>query len=530
MERASSKDSMLSVQLSEEVVKDPATLKEEAEAFKDLPFLKRNFTAAAFVYGLLIYSKNVGYFVEYEHGEEDEHTTTMYKYAGFIFGLTLIFDILGYMNAANPRKRFFSTILICVNTTATFTYVCMAFRLTPTLIDFMGNQLEIVRYLEWLFTCPCLILLMNELTQPKSHAIHTMVADYLVVIFGLVASYSYKPRCYLYAFLSYAFFCYVIYNMWKWFTDAINSKDDRPINRQSLSVIRFQSIACWSFFAVSWSFPLFMNMGPNPDVWFCLPDIGAKVLFSMVLVSSNVEQMQNLEVDRLNRFANELKGKMANSEKLLNTMMPPDVVQRLRDGKEVDAEEYECVTIFFSDIANFTVLSSKTPTNEMMRMLNRLWLKYDTIARKNNVYKIETIGDAFLGVSGCPSVCKDHAENVAQFALDILDMVKDFRTEDGQPIHIRIGIHSGPVTAGVLGDLCPHYALVGDSVNTASRMESNSEAMKIHISEATYKLIKHRYKCEARPPMEIKGKGVMQTYWLLGAADANETKSERKKK
>ena len=151
-----------------------------------------------------------------------------------------------------------------------------------------------------------------------------------------------------------------------------------------------------------------------------------------------------------------------------------------------------------------------------MATLNKLWLEYDAIAKKHKIHKVETIGDAYLGVAGCPDRDAKHAEQAAGFALDIIEMIKGFRTVTNESIQIRIGLHSGPVTAGVLGDLVPHWCLVGDTVNTASRMESTSKPMKIHISDATHNLIKHRFATEALPLMEVKGKGMMQTYWLTG--------------
>nr|6AOA_A Chain A, Bacterio-rhodopsin/guanylyl cyclase 1 fusion protein [Blastocladiella emersonii] len=181
-----------------------------------------------------------------------------------------------------------------------------------------------------------------------------------------------------------------------------------------------------------------------------------------------------------------------------------------------EAKEYESVTVFFSDITNFTVISSRTSTKDMMATLNKLWLEYDAIAKRWGVYKVKTIGDAYLGVTGAPDVVPDHAERACNFAVDIIEMIKSFKTITGESINIRIGLNSGPVTAGVLGDLNPHWDLVGDTVNTASRMESTSKAGHIHISESTYHFIKSKFVTQPLDVMEVKGKGKMQTYWVLG--------------
>jgi class 3 adenylate cyclase len=150
----------------------------------------------------------------------------------------------------------------------------------------------------------------------------------------------------------------------------------------------------------------------------------------------------------------------------------------------------------------------------MLATLNNLWVEYDAIARKYGVYKIETIGDAFLGVTGCPEKVPDHAERAANFSignlinnsyLDIMNMIKDFKTVMGESIQIRIGLNSGPVTAGLLGELNPHYCVVGDSVNVASKMESSSTPGRIHISEATNNLLKgHGFKTAPSDPVTLK--------------------------
>lgn len=153
----------------------------------------------------------------------------------------------------------------------------------------------------------------------------------------------------------------------------------------------------------------------------------------------------------------------------------------------------------------------------MLNTLNSLWVEYDAIAKRWGVYKVETIGDAYLGVAGCPEKVPDHAARAANFALDVINMVRTFKTAMGDQIQIRVGLNSGPITAGVLGELNPHWCIVGDTVNTASRMESTSKAMQIHISESTYNLIKNKNFILSEPDvMTIKGKGSMTTYWVNG--------------
>jgi class 3 adenylate cyclase len=235
-------------------------------------------------------------------------------------------------------------------------------------------------------------------------------------------------------------------------------------------------------------------------------DIVAKVLLTLVLVNATVESSQNEKANILTKIANEMQAELNNSDALLEKMMPADVLEQIKSGKATEAEEYDCVTVFFSDITNFTVLSSQTSTKDMLNTLNKLWLEYDKIAKKWGMYKVETIGDAYLGVAGCPKRRADHAELAVQFAIDIVDMVRTFKTEMGSSINIRVGLNSGPITAGVLGDLNPHWCIVGDTVNTASRMESTSKPMHIHISESTKNLIEKTGKFKISEPdiLQIK--------------------------
>jgi class 3 adenylate cyclase len=152
---------------------------------------------------------------------------------------------------------------------------------------------------------------------------------------------------------------------------------------------------------------------------------------------------------------------IANSTNLLHFISLPSVLEAMKNGESTEAQEYESVTVFFSDITNFTVISSRTSTKDMMKTLNMLWQEYDAIAKKWGVYKVETIGDAYLGVVGAPERVPDHAERAVNFAVDILDMIKSFKSSTGESINIRVGLNTGPVTAGVLGDLNPHWCLVG---------------------------------------------------------------------
>ncbi|XP_071444038.1 guanylate cyclase 32E [Hetaerina americana] len=210
------------------------------------------------------------------------------------------------------------------------------------------------------------------------------------------------------------------------------------------------------------------------------------------------------------------------TEALLHRMLPKTVAEALKRGDPVEAESFDCVTIYFSDIVGFTELSAVSTPLEVVEMLNDLYTCFDSIIPRYDVYKVETIGDAYMVASGLPVRNGDsHAGEVASLALHLLQRMKHFpirHRPTSEQLLLRIGIHSGQCVAGVVGLKMPRYCLFGDTVNTASRMESSGEALKIHISEATFLLLERLggYYCEERGLIPIKGKGEMRTYWLTG--------------
>ncbi|XP_005808967.1 retinal guanylyl cyclase 2-like isoform X1 [Xiphophorus maculatus] len=229
----------------------------------------------------------------------------------------------------------------------------------------------------------------------------------------------------------------------------------------------------------------------------------------------------NLE-DLIRERTEELEVEKQRTEKLLSEMLPPSVAEALKTGVSVEPEYFDQVTIYFSDIVGFTTISSLSDPIEVVDLLNDLYTLFDAVLSNHDVYKVETIGDAYMVASGLPKRNGNkHAAEVANMSLNILSSVGSFhmRHMPDVPVRIRIGIHSGPCVAGVVGLTMPRYCLFGDTVNTASRMESTGLPYRIHVNCSTVKILRSLndgYKIEVRGKTELKGKGIEETYWLVG--------------
>ena len=179
-------------------------------------------------------------------------------------------------------------------------------------------------------------------------------------------------------------------------------------------------------------------------------------------------------------------------------------------------QEHRAATILFADIVGFTELAAVHSAVEIVQMLNMLFSIFDMLSEDCGVEKIKTIGDNYMAACGIPTARENHIEAVADMALAMIPEIKGFAALSGVPLELRIGVHTGNVVAGVIGQKKFIYDLWGDTVNTASRMESSGEAGRIHVSEEVYRALGHSHTFEERGEMEIKGKGLMRTYFLTG--------------
>ncbi|KAM4611679.1 retinal guanylyl cyclase 2-like [Polymixia lowei] len=242
----------------------------------------------------------------------------------------------------------------------------------------------------------------------------------------------------------------------------------------------------------------------------------ANIIDSMLRM---LEQYSSNLEDLIRERTDELEIERTKAEKLIGQLLPKSVAQALKKGKPVQPEHYSDSTLYFSDIVGFTTISALSEPIEVVDLLNDLYTLFDAIIASHDVYKVETIGDAYMVASGVPNRNGiQHAAEVSNMSLDILHCIGAFKIKHMPEIKvkIRIGLHSGPVVAGVVGLTMPRYCLFGDTVTTASHMEATGLPYRIHISLCTVKLLnslKLGYKIETR---KTQVKGVQDTYWLIG--------------
>jgi adenylate cyclase len=207
------------------------------------------------------------------------------------------------------------------------------------------------------------------------------------------------------------------------------------------------------------------------------------------------------------------------SELLLLNILPQEIAERLKrlkKGQHTIAESFDEVTVMFADLVNFTKFSAQTSPTELVEILNDIFSEFDQLAERHQVEKIKTIGDAYMVVSGLPTPCANHAQEIAQMALDMQEAIAAYNAAKNQNFQLRIGINSGPVVAGVIGIKKFSYDLWGDTVNMASRMESLGKPGYIQVTAATYELLQDQYDLEQLEQVDVKGKGKMVPYLLKG--------------
>jgi adenylate cyclase len=240
--------------------------------------------------------------------------------------------------------------------------------------------------------------------------------------------------------------------------------------------------------------------------------------FDRVLLKARVDaslERKHLR-DQEQAYLAQLEAERERSERLLLNVLPKPIAERLKQGPTTIADRFEEVTVLFSDIVDFSRLWDQRAPGELVDLLNALFSVFDRLAEHHGLEKIKTIGDAYMVVGGLPTPRPDHAEAIAEMALDIWDEVVRFNKEQGELIQMRIGIDTGPVVAGVIGKQKFIYDLWGDAVNTAFRMQEYGLPNHIQVTAATYSYLQDKYVFEKRGAIPIKSKSEMVTYFLTG--------------
>lgn len=275
----------------------------------------------------------------------------------------------------------------------------------------------------------------------------------------------------------------------------------------------------WQFFASGWNALDFaivaLCFAPGMDNLAVLRLVRLLRVLRLVapLYESELIRRKNEELAAAYHALDNEKGK---SERLLLNVLPVLIADRLKGGPQVIADRYEAASVLFADIVGFSKFARVTPPEQIVAMLDAVFSRFDHLAGDLHLEKIKTIGDCYMVVAGVPEPRADHAEAIARMALAMLRSLAEFNRETGQTLQLRVGLHSGPVVAGVIGRKKFIYDLWGDTVNTASRMESHGLPDRVQVTEEFSRLLADKFHFEERGPTEVKGIGTLKTLFLTG--------------
>jgi class 3 adenylate cyclase len=229
---------------------------------------------------------------------------------------------------------------------------------------------------------------------------------------------------------------------------------------------------------------------------------------------AQVEEFQDSNATLLSRLLRDLEAERAKSQRLLLNVLPQRIIDRLAAGEGLIADRHDEVTVLFSDIVGFTTISSELAPSALVEELNALFSGFDAICDETGVDKIKTVGDAYLAVGGLDGDGPAGERAIAEAALRMQAFARERAAAGGW--RVRIGLHAGPIIAGVVGTSKFAYDVWGDTVNTASRLETTSEAGRIHVSADLARRLEATFVVEPRGMVDLKGKGATETYWLVG--------------
>ena len=254
------------------------------------------------------------------------------------------------------------------------------------------------------------------------------------------------------------------------------------------------------------------NTGVQPDWSFRLGFI-LSVISAWVMVVAVVWYA----LREIRRAREAMESEYERSERLLTNILPATIAQRLKDpSRNIIADKYDDASILFADIAGYTKRASDTAPTELVRFLDRLYTDLDALVDRHGLEKVKTSGDSYMVVSGVPEPRDDHIEALACLALDMAEAVAGLKDPQGREVPLRIGLAAGPVVAGVVGARKFFYDVWGDAVNVAARMETTDVEGRIQVPHDVYERLNHAFLLEERGEVDIKGKGVMHTWYLVG--------------
>jgi adenylate cyclase len=262
---------------------------------------------------------------------------------------------------------------------------------------------------------------------------------------------------------------------------------------------------------------------PTPEALEQLEKENRLLARKLARLEGNMRQMEEIQDTNsklLSKLMRELDEERSRSRALLLNILPQPIIDRLEAGEELIADRYDSVTVLFSDFVGFTTISSEMPAPVLVTELNRLFSEFDALCERTSIEKIKTIGDAYLAVGGLPGSRTDHTAAVAEMALEMVSAIERVNESAQADWRIRIGIHTGPAVAGVIGTRKFVYDVWGDTVNVASRLEGSSEADRIHVSEPVADALAEGFDVEPRGSIQVKGKGEMRTFFLRGPRGA----------
>ena len=401
--------------------------------------------------------------------------------------------------------------------------------ISPSLMDneqyavwsnsFIWNRLRLGIIIAILAIASFIILNLTYYKGLYSYWLYTNLSQEIVLLFGLSLLYSQIGRKYpelIFLLFSWAITMVPLY----WFAKTGIAKLDFVtwslvfLGQATLLPLKWKlhllsQIAVLSLFLIlSINMPVeeyITAIGPAflllYLVWFC------------IICDISVYLHENLQHSEF-KAKLELQLEQNKSEKLLLNILPKSIATRLKQKPTIVADNFSNVTVLFADIVGFTKISAKISPPELVEMLNKIFSRFDNLVEQHKLEKIKTIGDAYMVVAGLPEPCTNSVASIADLALEMSNMMRGAHCDAHDNLQIRIGIHTGPVIAGVIGIKKFAYDLWGDTVNTASRMESHGIANKIQVSDSVYAKLKDSYVFTKRGVISIKGKGDMVTYLL----------------